>query len=167
MSLLQQWNEMLEQKERQNQAAEFWPKFFELEKNGYEYLLTNHETVLTDTLEGIGKRFHMDPVLAIGFIDGMNTSLVEEFDVDTIEADTVLALKLDYDKLYYNMLNAQADWLYNLKEWDGILSPERRKEIKKEYNATKTVVAAEKTGRNEPCPCGSGKKYKKCCGKDN
>jgi len=24
---------------------------------------------------------------------------------------------------------------------------------------------AEKTGRNEPCPCGSGKKFKKCCGK--
>jgi SEC-C motif-containing protein len=24
---------------------------------------------------------------------------------------------------------------------------------------------APKTGRNEPCPCGSGKKYKKCCGK--
>jgi preprotein translocase subunit SecA len=23
-----------------------------------------------------------------------------------------------------------------------------------------------KTGRNDPCPCGSGKKYKKCCGKD-
>jgi preprotein translocase subunit SecA len=22
-----------------------------------------------------------------------------------------------------------------------------------------------KTGRNEPCPCGSGMKYKKCCGK--
>ena len=22
-----------------------------------------------------------------------------------------------------------------------------------------------KIGRNEPCPCGSGKKYKKCCGK--
>ncbi|MDS0524579.1 SEC-C metal-binding domain-containing protein [Clostridium sp. SHJSY1] len=30
----------------------------------------------------------------------------------------------------------------------------------------KTVVYKEKkTGRNEPCPCGSGKKYKKCCGK--
>ena len=22
----------------------------------------------------------------------------------------------------------------------------------------------DKTGRNDPCPCGSGKKYKKCCG---
>ena len=25
-------------------------------------------------------------------------------------------------------------------------------------------VAVEKVGRNDPCPCGSGKKYKKCCG---
>ncbi len=24
----------------------------------------------------------------------------------------------------------------------------------------------QKIGRNDPCPCGSGKKYKKCCGKD-
>jgi hypothetical protein len=28
----------------------------------------------------------------------------------------------------------------------------------------RTVVAAQKVGRNEPCPCGSGKKYKKCHG---
>ena len=27
------------------------------------------------------------------------------------------------------------------------------------------IMVEEKTGRNEPCPCGSGKKYKKCCGK--
>ena len=28
-----------------------------------------------------------------------------------------------------------------------------------------TVVNKRKIGRNEPCPCGSGKKYKHCCGK--
>jgi preprotein translocase subunit SecA len=28
------------------------------------------------------------------------------------------------------------------------------------------VKAAHKVGRNDPCPCGSGKKYKNCCGKD-
>ncbi len=28
-------------------------------------------------------------------------------------------------------------------------------------------VASKKVGRNEPCPCGSGKKYKKCCGRSN
>ena len=27
------------------------------------------------------------------------------------------------------------------------------------------AVAADKVGRNDPCPCGSGKKFKKCCGK--
>ena len=28
-----------------------------------------------------------------------------------------------------------------------------------------TVVKEEEPGRNDPCPCGSGKKYKKCCGR--
>ena len=30
----------------------------------------------------------------------------------------------------------------------------------------KTVRGVKKIGRNDPCPCGSGKKYKKCCGRD-
>ncbi len=35
-------------------------------------------------------------------------------------------------------------------------------------NGQKTVTASDikKIGRNDPCPCGSGKKYKKCCGKN-
>ena len=32
-------------------------------------------------------------------------------------------------------------------------------------NPIKTSTAEKKVGRNEPCPCGSGKKFKKCCGK--
>ena len=34
-----------------------------------------------------------------------------------------------------------------------------------EEEQKKTPVHSNKIGRNEPCPCGSGKKYKKCCGK--
>jgi len=30
---------------------------------------------------------------------------------------------------------------------------------------TKTIISDKKPGRNDPCPCGSAKKYKKCCGK--
>ncbi|MFR3203532.1 MAG: SEC-C metal-binding domain-containing protein, partial [[Clostridium] leptum] len=33
-------------------------------------------------------------------------------------------------------------------------------------SAGKTVRKGKKVGRNDPCPCGSGKKYKKCCGRD-
>jgi uncharacterized protein len=33
--------------------------------------------------------------------------------------------------------------------------------------ATRDHLAAPKIGRNDPCPCGSGKKFKKCCGAGN
>lgn len=36
--------------------------------------------------------------------------------------------------------------------------------MKRGEAAQQPVVRGEKTGRNEPCTCGSGKKYKKCCG---
>jgi preprotein translocase subunit SecA len=32
-------------------------------------------------------------------------------------------------------------------------------------NPSPATVAKQKVGRNEPCPCGSGKKFKKCCGR--
>ena len=35
-----------------------------------------------------------------------------------------------------------------------------------ENDRPKTVKAGVKVGRNEPCPCGSGKKYKNCCGRE-
>ena len=34
-----------------------------------------------------------------------------------------------------------------------------------EYLPAKPFIREPKVGRNDPCPCGSGKKYKKCCGK--
>jgi preprotein translocase subunit SecA len=44
----------------------------------------------------------------------------------------------------------------NLVYSGGDDAPQKKKPVKR---------AAQKTGRNAPCPCGSGKKYKKCCGK--
>jgi len=35
----------------------------------------------------------------------------------------------------------------------------------KQDNSENAKITSEKVGRNDPCPCGSGKKYKKCCGK--
>ncbi len=37
-------------------------------------------------------------------------------------------------------------------------------ELSSEINERAGPVAAIKVGRNDPCPCGSGRKYKKCCG---
>ena len=101
----------------------------------------------------------------MGFIDGISESLKEDIVLEEIEADSQISLKIDFEKLYFNMLSVEAEWLYTLPGWEGILSAEERKEIEKSYKKTKTVVKEKTVGRNEPCPCGSGKKYKKCCGR--
>ena len=62
------------------------------------------------------------------------------------------------------MVEAKAEWLYNLPAWNNLLSEERRKELYLKQKKSGTITREKKIGRNDPCPCGSGKKYKKCCG---
>ena len=83
--------------------------------------------------------------------------------LDSLEADTQVTLSIVWEELFKNMLKAKAEWLYTLKEWEPILSEDRRGEIKREFHLSQMAVS-QKVGRNDPCPCGSGKKYKKCCG---
>ena len=100
-----------------------------------------------------------------GFLDGINDSLKVPNPIEEMEEDTVVSLAFDTELLYKNMVAAKADWLYELPQWDNILTVERRKELYKEQKESGTVRKEKKVGRNDPCPCGSGKNYKKCCGK--
>ena len=84
--------------------------------------------------------------------------------MEKIKEDTSLDLDVDFEKLFFNMLKADAEYLYTLPQWDDVLSEECRIEIVKEFKRSKTVRKDKEPGRNDPCPCGSGKKYKKCCG---
>jgi SWIM/SEC-C metal-binding protein len=43
--------------------------------------------------------------------------------------------------------------------------PEDMADLEQLLNTPKPKITEKKVGRNEPCPCGSGKKYKNCCGK--
>ena len=63
------------------------------------------------------------------------------------------------------MVEAKADWLYELPQWENLIPAERREELYKEQKRSMTVVKPKKIMPNDPCPCGSGKKYKKCCGR--
>ena len=52
-----------------------------------------------------------------------------------------------------------------MKKWMKEHETELRAEGNPEQHHVETVVhEGPKIGRNDPCPCGSGKKYKKCCG---
>ena len=102
----------------------------------------------------------------VGFLDGINDSLKEPNPIEEMDENTSVNLGYDKEKLYYNMVEAKASWLYELPMWDNLLSAERRKELYKEQKSSSTIVKEKKVYPNDPCPCGSGKKYKKCCGKN-
>ena len=163
MSLLKKWQEQAYAERNQEEYNKFWGEYLPKEQKNYEYILENKDETVEGTLVELSQKFDMDAVTFIGFLDGINSSLNEELDIENLTEESNIKLSIDFEKLYYNMNSAKADWLYNLSQWDNILTEARRKEIRKEYNRSQIVVKEKKIGRNEPCPCGSGKKYKKCC----
>lgn len=165
MSLFKEWEELAYKERTQEEYDEFWNEYLEKEKHIYEKLLSNNVTNIKGIISVLAESHHMSNLYFIGFISGINTSLVTVVDTEELKVDSEIDINIDFEKLYYNMHVANANWLYNLPEWDNILTKEKRNEIKTAYNKTKTVVNDNKIGRNDPCPCGSGKKYKKCCGK--
>lgn len=142
-----------------------WDKYFEQEKAIYQQLLAAPEKVVSGTVQELADKYGMELNYMVGFLDGINESLKEPNPIEEMEADTVVKLPIDLESLYYHMVEAGADWLYELPEWDELLTPERRKELYREQKKSGTIVKERKVGRNEPCPCGSGKKYKYCCGR--
>jgi len=161
MSLYEEWNKLLDEQEREQN---FWKEFLLKEKDTYQSILGKELSEERGTILELGEKYKLTPMEVVGFIDGINTSLEKEIPLDILDETSNVELRINFDKLYYNMLEARAEWLYKLEEWDKILTKERRKEIKKEFDKTRIAVS-NKVGRNAPCPCGSGKKYKKCCGK--
>lgn len=160
MSYYADWTALVQSEETDQK---FWEKYFRAEKNNYEKILENVNTIYEGTVEELSSLFSMDPIWMAGFLDGINTSLVQAIDLENLQEDTHVRLDVDLEQLYFNMHAAKADWLYNLPQWETILTETKRKEIKKDYKAS-IIAISNKIGANQPCPCGSGKKYKKCCG---
>jgi len=163
MALYQDWTAQYEQK---SEAAkeEFFNSFLVKETAVYKSILSEKMQVISGTLTDLAQKFKLTDVEMAGFLDGISESVEKAPDVEHLEPDTQIDLNIDFEKLYLNMLQVPADWLYDLAEWDNILPKEQRDEISRNYKLSKMAVS-HKVGRNEPCPCGSGKKYKNCCDK--
>ena len=172
MSYYKIWMDKSEDASNQQEYMEYINRYYALEKVAYEKILgayPDNGEFLNGTASELAHKleFPKDSMdVFVGFIDGIKTSLTnaDSLDMEAIDDDYQIKLEIDYEKLYYNMRDAKADWLYNIKAWNNILSEEKRNEITREYRES-NMAHAEHIGRNDPCPCGSGKKYKNCCGK--
>ncbi|MCH5252037.1 MAG: SEC-C domain-containing protein [Lachnospiraceae bacterium] len=168
MALLQEWRDYAYSEEMQNskEGEKLWQNYFNLEKGIYEQLLSNPSEVVEGTVEELAEKYDVPLSMMVGFLDGINDSLKETNPIETMEKDTIVKIDLDTEKLYYNMVGCNAEWLYNLPQWEDILTEQRRKELYREQKESGTIHNENrKVGRNDPCPCGSGKKYKHCCGR--
>ena len=165
MSLLTQWRALSENLETQEAEIKFWEEYLKVEASIYNEILNNKVEVVEGKVSDLANTYNTSVEYFMGFIDGISESLKEDITLETIEADSTIKLDIDFEKLYYNMVAVEAHWLYNLPGWEAILPADKRKELQKAYKTSKTVVKEEKVGRNDACPCGSEKKYKKCCGK--
>ena len=166
MALLDEWKAIAYNEKQDRRSLEkFWDDYFQKEKSVYETLLSEPGKVYKDSVKALADTFGITVLEMAGFLDGINDSLKEPNPIDEMEEDTVVSLDYDTKKLYMNMVDARADWLYELPQWEAIYDKDTRHELYMQQKKSGTVVNTIKVGRNDPCPCGSGKKYKFCHGK--
>lgn len=166
MALLKTWRDMAySETANKGDLQRFWDSYFLKEKEIYAELLKNPDEEVAGTVAELAGKYGVDIMTMTGFLDGINDSLKEANPIEEMEEDTKVSLAFDKELLYKNMVAAGAEWLYELPEWEEIFDEDKRKALYREQKLSMTVVKEDKVYPNDPCPCGSGKKYKKCCGK--
>lgn len=163
-TLLEQWRDTAYSKEMDKASLQkFWGTYFQTEKEIYEKLLENPDEEVKGTVKELAEKYGINVFTMTGFLDGINDSLKVANPIETMDEDTEVSLAFDKELLYKNMVDAKADWLYELPQWNEIFDGETKRRLYLEQKKSGTVIVGKKIGRNDPCPCGSGKKYKYCC----
>lgn len=158
MGLLKQWRDVAySQQADKAKLQKFWAEYFVIEKGIYEQLLSNPDEVVRGTVKELADKYKVNVMTMTGFLDGINDSLKVQNPIEEMEEDTEVNLGFDKELLYKNMVDAKADWLYELPMWDEIFTPEKKKTLYMEQKKSGTIIKGAKVGRNDPCPCGSGK----------
>ena len=166
MALLKKWRDKAyAETANKGDLQRLWADYFQKEKDIYAELLKNPDEEVKGTVKELAEKYNIDIMTMTGFLDGINDSLKTPNPIEEMEEDTQVSLLFDKELLYKNMVAAGADWLYELPEWEEIFDEEKRKELYREQKLSTTIRKPAKVYPNDPCPCGSGKKYKKCCGR--
>lgn len=164
MTLYEEWQDLLTH-QTEDSFDDFWEKYAGAEQKLYKVLLEQDEKAFEGKFADLAKKYEIEPVFMMAFLDGITESLNSPLETENINEDSDISLSVDYEKLYFNMHKANAPHLYQIPAWENKLTADKMSEIEKEYKKSKTYVKEQTPKRNDPCPCGSGKKYKKCCGK--
>ena len=130
MALLQEWRDKAySETANKGDLQRLWTDYFQKERDIYAQLLKNPDEVVKGTVKELADKYGVDLMYMVGFLDGINDSLKEQNPIEEMDENTEVNLGFDKELLYKNMINAGADWLYNLPEWESIFDEEKRKEL--------------------------------------
>ena len=116
-SLLDQWRDMAYDRNlSKNELETFWSRYFTIEKKIYEQLLDNPEEEVRGTVKELAEKYGQDVMTMVGFLDGINDSLKVPNPIETMDEISDVTLVFDKEMLYKNMVDAKADWLYELPQ---------------------------------------------------
>ena len=137
-------------------------------------LWMDHLDSMDDLREGIGLRSYgqLDPLVEYkkeGFrmfdilLEDIDDQIISRlFKVRVVKQEQRTPLQIDAERA-----KQIAEQMMSASQASPSAEPEagadKAKGPTKKVEPNKPFVAKEKVGRNDPCPCGSGKKYKKCC----
>ena len=146
MNLFEQWRDLIE---NQTDATfrDFWTEYSGAETKIYSAILDKPEEKVAGKIGELAAAHDVRPVIYMGFLDGINTSLKGgEIELENLDENSEIELDIDFEKLLYNMLAADAEYLYTLPQWEEVLPAEKIAEIVKAFKRSKTVVKGEKIG---------------------
>ena len=148
MGLLKQWRDVAySQQADKAKLQKFWAEYFVIEKGIYEQLLSNPDEVVRGTVKELADKYKVNVMTMTGFLDGINDSLKVQNPIEEMEEDTEVNLGFDKELLYKNMVDAKADWLYELPMWDEIFTPEKKKTLYMEQKKSGTIIKGAKVTR--------------------
>lgn len=163
MTLYESWMNKAFNKDGKSVEA-IWDIYLPREQSIYEKILGQQITKVEGTVAQLAEKYDVTAEEMIAFIDGINEALPEPYEMNTLTEESQIVLQINFETLFKKMVEYKAEHLYTLPQWNAIFDEETRKKLTQEQKKSRTIVKSPKVGRNDPCPCGSGKKYKKCCG---
>ncbi len=92
MSLYTKWRKLAEEERDQDDYNAFWGDYLPKEQAIYEVILGDPTTHVSGVVSTLAKKYNMDSATFVGFLDGINSSLLEEIDLENLKATNKVTL---------------------------------------------------------------------------
>ena len=109
--LFEQWRKASENHADEQAEVKFWEEFLRDETSIYNEVLNNKTQIIAGKVSELAAKYNTNSQTFMGFLDGINESIEMPQELEKIEEDTQINIKIDWEKLYFNMVEVEAHWL--------------------------------------------------------